>query len=169
MAMIHLACTWKPTGKRESSDRRLYEARLNDRQLVVRGRGELSQDAGTGKICHRTSERTPEVSPVGFEFDGKYFRVGSHSQDSFSTTRRYKNITGGDNRVSIVVDDLASVNPWRPREVKISGIAEIKEHDGIFGAGKYIRIGPTVSVSWNRAAEGKGADVCKAVETIEDE
>jgi len=98
----------------------------------------------------------PEVSPVGFEFDGKYFWVGSHSQDIFPTSKRYRNIMGGNPRVSIVIDDLASVDPWRPRGVKVSGTAEIVEHDGIFGKGKYFRITPNRSVSWGIEPPAKG-------------
>lgn len=98
----------------------------------------------------------PEVSPVSFEFDGKYFWVGSHSQDIFPNTRRYKNIANGNNRVSIVIDDLQSVDPWRPRGIKVSGIAEVHDHKGIFGKGRYIRIKPKVSVSWGIDAPKKG-------------
>lgn len=100
------------------------------------------------RIATASPRGTPEVSPVAFEFDGKYFWIGSHSQDIFLRTRRYKNITGGNGRVSIVVDDLASVTPWRPRGIKVSGFAELMEHDGIFGNGKYFRITPKVTVSW---------------------
>jgi pyridoxamine 5'-phosphate oxidase family protein len=75
------------------------------------------------RIATASLKGTPEVSPVGFEFDGKYFWVGSHGQDIFPRTRRYRNITSGNNRVSIVIDDLASVNPWKPRGVKVSGTA----------------------------------------------
>jgi len=98
----------------------------------------------------------PEVSPVGFEFDGKYFWIGSHSQDIFPTSKRYRNITGGNPHVSIVIDDLVSVNPWRPRGIKVSGTAEIMEHDGIFGKGRYFRITPTRSVSWGIEPPVKG-------------
>jgi len=90
----------------------------------------------------------PEVSPVGFEFDGKYFWVGSHGQDIFQTSKRYRNITGGNPHVSVVIDDLASVNPWKPRGIKVTGTAEIMEHDGMFGKGRYFRITPRRSVSW---------------------
>ena len=100
------------------------------------------------RIATASKRGTPEVSPVGFEFDGKYFWIGSHSQDIFSNTRRYRNITGGNARVSIVIDDLASVDPWRPRGIKVSGNAEVADHDGIFGKGKYFRITPRLSVSW---------------------
>jgi pyridoxamine 5'-phosphate oxidase family protein len=100
------------------------------------------------RIASASAKGVPEVSPVGFEFDGKYFWVGSHSQEIFLGTRRYKNITGGNNKVSLVVDDLASVDPWRPRAIKVSGSAEVVDHDGMFGSGKYIRITPHVTASW---------------------
>jgi pyridoxamine 5'-phosphate oxidase family protein len=100
------------------------------------------------RIASASAKGVPEVSPVGFEFDGKYFWVGSHSQEIFLRTRRYKNITGGNDRISLVVDDLASVDPWRPRAIKVSGTAEVVDHDGIFGRGKYIRITPKVTASW---------------------
>jgi pyridoxamine 5'-phosphate oxidase family protein len=100
------------------------------------------------RIATASPRGTPEVSPVGFEFDGKYFWVGSHSQDIFHRTRRYRNITGGNSKISLVIDDLVSVTPWRPRGIKVSGTAEMMEHDGIFGKGKYFRITPRTTVSW---------------------
>jgi len=100
------------------------------------------------RVATASAKGIPEVSPVGFEFDGACFWIGSHSQEIFPTTRRYKNITAGNTKVSLVVDDLASVDPWKPRGVKVSGTAEVMQHDGIFGKGKYIRITPKVSVSW---------------------
>ena len=100
------------------------------------------------RIATASPKGMPEVSPVGFEFDGKYFWVGSHSQDIFHRTKRYRNITKGNARVSIVIDDLVSVDPWRPRGIKVSGRAEVMEHTGIFGKGMYFRISPTTTVSW---------------------
>ena len=46
------------------------------------------------------------------------------------------------------MDDLASINPWKPRGIKVSGTAEVLEHKGLFGSGMYIRISPSASVSW---------------------
>jgi pyridoxamine 5'-phosphate oxidase family protein len=100
------------------------------------------------RVASASAKGVPEVSPVGFEFDGKYFWVGSHSQEIFSNTRRYKNITGGNSNVSLVVDDLESVDPWKPRAIKVSGTAEVMDHKGMFGSGKYIRITPRVTASW---------------------
>ena len=100
------------------------------------------------RVATASKAGIPEVSPVGFEYDGKYFWIGSHSQEILPRTRRYKNIVSGNTRVSLVVDDLASANPWRPRGIKVRGIAEVMKHDGIFGSGTYIRITPKVTVSW---------------------
>jgi len=90
----------------------------------------------------------PEVSPVAFEFDGTYFWIGSHDQSFFFKNQRYRNITRGNAKVALVVDDLESIDPWRPRGIKVLGTAEKQEHDGIFGKGSYFRISPRISVSW---------------------
>ena len=100
------------------------------------------------RVASASTKGTPEVSPVGFEFDGKYFWIGSHSQSIFFRTRRYRNLTTGSGRVSLVVDDLVSVDPWRPRGIKVSGKAEVMDHSGMFGPGKYFRITPFVTTSW---------------------
>ncbi len=101
------------------------------------------------RIATVSPKGEPEVSPVGFQFDGKYIYIGSHSQDIFPNTRRYRNITGGNNRVSVMIDDLASIDPWRPRGIRIQGNAAVVENqEGMFGEGKYFRITPRVSVSW---------------------
>jgi pyridoxamine 5'-phosphate oxidase family protein len=108
------------------------------------------------RVATASSKGVPEVSPVGFEFDGKYFWIGSHSQDIFPRTMRYRNITGGNKRVSLVIDDMASVSPWRPRGIKLTGVAEVMEHEGIFGKGKYFRITPGRTVSWGIEPPAEG-------------
>ena len=100
------------------------------------------------RIATASPQGEPEVSPVGFEYDGKYFYVGSHDQSIFFKTRRYNNIKNGNARVSLVIDDLRSVDPWRPRGIKVRGTAEVVEHEGIFGKGSYLRISPQVTISW---------------------
>ena len=85
---------------------------------------------------------------MGFEWVGKYFYVGTHDPTFFPKTQRFKNICRGNGRVSLVVDDQVSVDPWVVRGIKVLGKAEIVEHAGIFGPGRYLRISPRVSVSW---------------------
>lgn len=85
--------------------------------------------------------------PVAFEFDGRYFWVGSHSQEIFYRTHKYKNVRDGNKLVSLAIDDLESVDPWRPRCIKVYGTAEVMDHEGQFGPGKYLRITPRISWS----------------------
>ena len=66
----------------------------------------------------------------------------------FLSTRKYKNVRVGNKEVALVIDDLESVQPWKPRGIKINGTAEIVEHNGMFGPGKYLKITPSVSWSW---------------------
>jgi pyridoxamine 5'-phosphate oxidase family protein len=101
-----------------------------------------------GRIASVSSKGKPDVSPVAFEFSGNYFFVGSHSQEIFLSTRKYKNGSEGNKQVALVIDDLESVQPWKPRGIKLNGIAEIVEHNGLFGPGKYLQITPTTSWSW---------------------
>jgi pyridoxamine 5'-phosphate oxidase family protein len=73
-----------------------------------------------------------DVSPVGLHFDGQRFVVvGMNLPGTF----RWKNVQSNPS-VSLVVDDLASVEPWRPRGIKIHGRGEIGKtdhgHDAIF-------------------------------------
>ena len=49
----------------------------------------------------------------------------------------------------MILDDLASVDPWVPRYLRIYGEAELVEHEGRFGLGTYLRVTPTVSWSFN--------------------
>ncbi|HEU4448118.1 MAG TPA: PPOX class F420-dependent oxidoreductase [Nitrososphaeraceae archaeon] len=100
------------------------------------------------RIATATRQGKPDVSPVGFEFDGMHFFIGSHSQDIFFTTRKYKNVRDGNKEVALVIDDLESIQPWKPRGMKINGAAEIVEHNGMFGPGKYLKLTPSITWSW---------------------
>jgi pyridoxamine 5'-phosphate oxidase family protein len=90
------------------------------------------------RLATVSKEGKPDVAPVTFEFDGRYFYVGGRAMKK---TRKYWNVRNGDRRVSFVVDDLATVNPWAPRAIKVDGTAEIVEKSGEPG-GPYLRITP---------------------------
>jgi pyridoxamine 5'-phosphate oxidase family protein len=82
----------------------------------------------------------PDVAPVVFEIDGDDVLTAGFN---ITHTVRYKNIQSNP-RVSVVVDDLASVNPWSPRGIKIIGTAVIEDVDG----SPRFRISPEVIISW---------------------
>lgn len=104
------------------------------------------------RIATVSKSGQPDVVAVAFEYDGTYFWVGSHSQDIFLRTRKYKNVKNGNTRVAMIVDDLESITPWHPRFVRVYGTAEVADHNGIFGPGKYLRITP--EITWSSGIEG---------------
>jgi len=86
----------------------------------------------------------PDVAPVGFDFDGKFFYVGGVE---LARTRKFKNVQVN-SPVAIAIDDLESVEPMKPRGIKIDGVADLVTHQGYTGRGTYIRIEPRASTSW---------------------
>lgn len=104
------------------------------------------------RIATVNKKGQPDLVPVGFEFDGSFFWIGSHHQNIFHRTIKYHNVMNGNRLVSLVIDDLKSVDPWHPRFVKVYGEAEVMEHNGIFGPGEYLRITP--KKSWSGGIEG---------------
>jgi pyridoxamine 5'-phosphate oxidase family protein len=86
----------------------------------------------------------PDVAPVGFDFDGKYFYIGGLD---LARTLKYRNIQGN-SKVALVIDDLESVSPWLPRGIKVHGSADLTTRQGYVGAGTYIRVRPELKWSW---------------------
>ena len=81
----------------------------------------------------------PDVATVIFEVDGDAIVTGGFD---ITTTVRYRNINANP-RVSTIIDDLASVDPWSPRGLKIIGTATIDD-----GPPPRFRIAPAVIISW---------------------
>lgn len=82
----------------------------------------------------------PDVAPVVFEIDGDDIVTAGFD---ITHTVRFKNIQKNP-RATLVIDDLATVNPWSPRGIKIIGSAVIETFDG----SPRFRITPEVIVSW---------------------
>ena len=108
----------------------------------------------------------PDVVPVAFEFDGEQFWVGGVGAEVLQT-RKLRNIGPGRSKVSLVVDDLVSMNPFIARALRVYGEAEPPiERTGMMGTGLYARIVPNVSWSWNMAGEPAGERWYEANRTV---
>src|SRR5260370_7145496 len=88
-----------------------------------------------GRLATGEPDGKRDVDVVGFEFDGARFYIGGHQLE---TTRKYKNIVAGQRKVSLIIDDLKTRDPWAPRGIKIHGIAEVVEREGRFGRTHYL-------------------------------
>ena len=79
------------------------------------------------RLATVSKSNQPDVAPVGFRFDGeKFFITGFDITKTF----KYRNVKAGNELVSLVIDDLASVQPWVARGIKIHGTAESVESGG---------------------------------------
>lgn len=88
----------------------------------------------------------PDVDAVGFGFDGKRFYISGYALER---SRKYKNVAAGHRQVSLIIDDLPSIEPLVPRAIKVHGKAEIVTlEQGYRGPGTYLVITPEVSWSW---------------------
>ncbi|MEV4569957.1 PPOX class F420-dependent oxidoreductase [Nonomuraea sp. NPDC049419] len=114
------------------------------------------QSQPLARLATVSADDQPDVVPVAFEFDGSLFWVGG-SGESVLHTRKFRNVGQGRTKVSLVVDDMVSFNPFVARGVRVYGEADGPvERVGMVGPGHYLRITPTISWSWNMAGEPVG-------------
>ncbi|GGM67410.1 PPOX class F420-dependent oxidoreductase [Dactylosporangium sucinum] len=102
------------------------------------------------RIATVADDGQPDVVPVGFEFDGKHFYIGGFDP---AKARRTKNVRAGNTKVALVIDDLASTQPWSPRYLRVYGTADLVERGTRFGRIPVMKITPLVSWSINLAGQ----------------
>jgi pyridoxamine 5'-phosphate oxidase family protein len=104
---------------------------------------------------------TPHVVPVGWSFNAGEDAIDIGGFD-LERTKKYRDVarTG---RAAVVIDDIASVNPWRVRGVEVRGRAEV-----IAKPRPFIRIHPERIVSWGIESQAIGARYARTVATAGD-
>ena len=110
------------------------------------------------RLATVSSDGQPDAVPVAFELadDGSCIWVGG-SGESVLATRKFRNVQAGSDKVSLVIDDLVSFDPFVARGIRVDGRAAAPvERVGMVGPGHYIRITPTISWSWNMDAQPAG-------------
>ncbi|HEV7629197.1 MAG TPA: PPOX class F420-dependent oxidoreductase [Streptomyces sp.] len=106
---------------------------------------------GSQRLCRMATvdpSGQPQVNPVGFflQEDGTILSGGL----ALGATKRWRNLQANP-RISLVVDDLVSVQPWTVRGVEIRGEAELLTgpHDLAPGmSDELIRVHPQWVHSW---------------------
>lgn len=84
---------------------------------------------------------TPHVAPVGFTYNTDLGTIDVGGLD-LTATKKFRDVQRG-GRAAIVIDDLASVHPWRPRGVEVRGAAE-----AITSPTPLIRVHAARVISW---------------------
>jgi pyridoxamine 5'-phosphate oxidase family protein len=99
------------------------------------------------RLATASASGQPDVSAVGFGLEDDTIVSGGLD---ITKTVRYRHLSENP-QATVVVDDLASVDPWRPRGVKVRGAATLEDHDGRLR----IRITPEVIWSWGINPDGE--------------
>jgi pyridoxamine 5'-phosphate oxidase family protein len=99
------------------------------------------------RLATASAAGQPDVSAVGFGLDGDSIVSGGID---LTKTVRFRHLQENP-RATIVIDDLASIDPWSPRGIKVRGSASVEEHEGSLR----IRIEPEVIWSWNINADAE--------------
>lgn len=80
-----------------------------------------------GRLATLRPDGTLQNNPVGFTFDETTgtFEIGGLNMGA---SQKYKNVAAN-GQAAFVVDDLESIDPWKPRMVEVRGTAEPVPND----------------------------------------
>ena len=102
-----------------------------------------------GRLATVDANGAPQNSPVGFTYDDATGTIDIGGM-RMGESRKFRNVAAT-GKVSFVVDDIASFNPWRVRMVEIRGTA-VALTDVALGddhkSAEIIRIHPTRVISF---------------------
>jgi pyridoxamine 5'-phosphate oxidase family protein len=73
------------------------------------------------------ADGTPHVVPVGWRYNAEHDTIDVGGR-SLERTKKYRDVSRS-GRAAIVIDDLASTDPWHPRGVEVRGAAETVDGD----------------------------------------
>jgi pyridoxamine 5'-phosphate oxidase family protein len=103
-----------------------------------------------GRLATASPDGQPHVVPVSFRYnpDLDTIDIGGHD---FAKRKKFRDVHRNP-RVAFVVDDVASVEPWRPRGIEIRGTAEVLPNGGADIMPSFdpemFRIRPKRIISW---------------------
>jgi pyridoxamine 5'-phosphate oxidase family protein len=75
-----------------------------------------------GRVATVGKDGTPHVVPVGWSYNAGEDAIDVTGRD-FAESKKFRDVARS-GRAAIVIDDLASTDPWRPRMLEIRGRAE---------------------------------------------
>lgn len=95
-----------------------------------------------GRLATVGGDGTPHIAPVGmFSYNARLDTIDVGGRD-LTNTKKFRDVVR-QGHAALVVDDLASTDPWRPRGLEIRGQAEAIEDPK-----PIIRIHPRRIVAW---------------------
>jgi pyridoxamine 5'-phosphate oxidase family protein len=106
----------------------------------------LNGERRLGRLATADADGLPHVVPVGmWRYNPRLGTIDVTGAD-FAASRKFRNVQET-HRAAFVVDDMASVDPWRPRGILVRGRAEAIDRT-TNGGRPLIRIFADAVVSW---------------------
>lgn len=103
-----------------------------------------------GRLATVGPDGQPHAVAVSFRYNAQLDTIDIGGHD-FAKRKKYRDVQRNP-RVALIVDDLQSVNPWRPQGIEVRGEAEVLSSGGeALGPGfspDMFRIRPRRIVSW---------------------
>jgi pyridoxamine 5'-phosphate oxidase family protein len=117
--------------------------------LLTEAEREYLSSQFLGRLATVGPDGTPQNNPVGFWYDPETgtIDIGGHGMGA---SRKFRNVEAN-GRAAFVVDDIASLNPWRVRGVEFRGWAEALRDQPPLRPGfspERIRLHPRRVLSW---------------------
>jgi pyridoxamine 5'-phosphate oxidase family protein len=101
----------------------------------------LRDGSKLGRIATVGADGTPHVTPVGWSLSPALDGIDVGGRN-FGRSKKYRDVQRS-GRAAIVIDDLASTDPWHPRGIEVRGRAE-----AVDDSAPMIRIYADRVVSW---------------------
>ena len=127
--------------------------------MGVFNESELSYLLGERRLARLATvgaEGTPHIAPVGWTYNSELEVIDIGGRD-LERSKKFRDAAAS-GRAAVVIDDIASVDPWHVRGVEVRGRAET-----ILEPRPLIRIHPERVVSWGLQDRGLGTSSSRSV------
>jgi pyridoxamine 5'-phosphate oxidase family protein len=112
----------------------------------------LTGERRLARIATVGKDGTPHVVPVGWRLNAQQDTIDVGGR-RLEESKKFRDVARS-GRAAIVIDDLASTDPWRPRAIEVRGRAEaLSEPEPL------IRIRPERIISWGLEDARSARDV----------
>ena len=108
-----------------------------------------------GRLATLRPDGTLQNSPVGFAVNAEAGVIEIRGRD-LGNSRKFHNVAAN-GQVALVVDDIASTDPWVVRCVEVRGVADAlsgQAQPDSYVSGEVIRMRPRRIISWGLGAQG---------------
>jgi pyridoxamine 5'-phosphate oxidase family protein len=112
----------------------------------------LRSERRLGRLATADADGHLHVVPVGMWSVNNDLGTIDITGHDFARKRKFRNVRANP-RAALVVDDLASTDPWRPRSVMVEGPAQAIDASPETRGEGIIRIEPETTVSWGLEAD----------------